>query len=214
MLAAGLIVTAFVRPFAPLRVAAAVLCGLGIAVVLGHGFAPDEPTREIREVAAGGYVALFALAAGATGALATWPRRGGTALLVAAAVGIVGALLSGWGDDGVIVLFGALEKLRAVGSGPDGFARWRMLDVALLALAAGLLLAAAVRPPRAVSAALAVGALAAAGCIVVGMRDQLWVDEGVAMGAAKGPVVALLALLAGLGGLALVRPRAPAARAG
>jgi hypothetical protein len=190
-------------PRAPLRLAVVVLCGLGIAVVFGHGFAPDEPTPELREVAAGGHVALAALAAAGVGALAPWSRRGGAALLVAAAAGLVGALLSGWGFEGGLRLTVGESSVAFYGPGsPDGFARWAVLDVALIALALALLVAAVRRLPLAVYAALALASLAVAACVVVGVEDQLWIDEGAAAGAAKGPVAALLALTAALAGLA------------
>lgn len=196
----------------PLRVAVVALGGLAIAVVLGHGFEPDEPTQAFLEVAAGGYVALAALAAAVIGALATWPRRGGALLLVAAAAGLLAALLSGWGVEGGFPLTPDPEsaadfrgEVVFYGPGsPDGFERWHVLDVALVALALGLV-ASAARLPRGMLAALAAGALAAAACIVIGVRDELWVDEGAAVGVAMGPLVALLALAAALAGLAALR---------
>jgi hypothetical protein len=207
VVAAGLVAAALSLR-AVLRALIVVLCGLGIAVVLGHGFAPDEPVSregEIASVGAGGYVALAALAAGAIGALAAWPRRGAVVLLVAAAAGIVGALLSGWGGDAHYFTFAPGEAVFDATDYPTGFERWRVLDVALLALGAGLLAAATGRLPLFARAALAVAALAAAACVLVGIRDQLWVDEGAAIGAAKGPLVALLALGAGLVGLVCTR---------
>ena len=219
VLALALLALAWRPSLAPLRVAVVALCGLGIAVVLGHGFAPDRPTRTPEEaggdVLAGTYLALTALALGAIGGLAAWPRRGGPVLLVAAAAGLVAALLSGWGGEGDIALFfGSLDDVRVFADYQNGFERWRALDVALLALAAALLVVASGRGPRAVRVVLAVAASAAAACVAVGLRGQLWVDEGIAYGAAKGPLVALLALAAAVAGLALVRPRAPAGRAG
>ncbi|HEX8207328.1 MAG TPA: hypothetical protein VF587_14800 [Solirubrobacteraceae bacterium] len=219
VLALVLVATAALRPRAAVRVVVAVLCGAGIAVVLGHGFSPDVPIRDeqdIRSVAAGGHVALGALAAGIVGALAAWPRL----LLVAAAAGLLAALPSGWGTDAVYFTFVPHQEVFDSTDYPNGFERWKVLDAALVAVAAALLLVAfagrvadrlASRPVRLV---LAAASLAAAVCIVIGIRDQAWADEGVAIGAAKGPVVALLALAGAVGGLALVRPPAPAARAG
>ena len=213
----ALVLIAAVRPIAPLRVLAVVLCGLGVAVVLGHGFAPDQPPRSEEDIGvdvlAGAYVALAALALGAIGGLAAWPRRGGAVLLVAAGAGIVAALLSGWGSpDGTAVFFGELDDIRVAEGYQDGFERWKLLDVALLAFALALLVAAVRRLPRVAYALLGAAAVAAAACVAIGMRGQLWVDEGIADGAAKGPLVALLALAAALAGLVLVRP--PAAASG
>ncbi len=217
--AAMVIAAALPRAGAAHRVLVAVFCALGIAVVLGHGFAPDAPPRsaeeDITDVLGGAYLALAALAAGATGCLATWSRRGGVVLVAAGAAGIVGALLSGWGsEDGTAVFFGSQDGIQIAADYENGFERWRLLDVALLALAAALLAAASGRLPRVVHLALAAAAVAAAACVAFGMRGQLGVDEGIAYGAAKGPLVALLALAAGFAGLAALRPRAPAARAG
>ena len=217
---AAVLVAAAVRPLAGLRAAAVVLAGLGIAVVLGHGFAPATPARTADEVGgdvlAGAYVALAALAGGAIGGLSTWPRRGGPLLLGAGAVGLVAALLSGWGnEEGVAVFFGRLDDLRIAADYDNGFERWRVLDVALLALAVALPAAGAMRRlPLVAHAVLVAAALAGAACVAIGMRGQLWVDEGIAYGAAKGPLVALLALAAAVAGLLLVRPRGRAARAG
>jgi hypothetical protein len=212
---AALLVVTVLRPTGILRVVAAVSCALGASVVLGHGFAPDQPAGELLRIRPGGYVALAALMAGIVGSLAAWPRWGGALLLMAAAGGLVGSLFSGWGlDEGLFVARpdGSFEGGDDVYA--NGFERWRVLDVAFLALAAGLLAAAAGRLAALARAVLAVAALAAAVCVVIGVRDQFWVDEGFALGAAKGSVVALLALTAALAGLALVRPRGPAARAG
>jgi hypothetical protein len=215
-LAAGLVALAFLRPRAPLGAAVAVLCALGVAVVLGHGFEPDD-ARVIGSVEAGPYLALAALGLGAIGALAPSPRHGGAVLLVAAAVGVGGALLSGWGFDGeYVVPFDARNRLPATlrdTPTPNGFERWAVLDVALLVLAAGLLLAAAGRAPKLLRTALAVACLAATACVLIGARDQLWIDDGVAQGLAMGPLAALLSLAAALAGLWVTR-RAPAARDG
>ncbi|HEV2785615.1 MAG TPA: hypothetical protein VGV67_04445, partial [Solirubrobacteraceae bacterium] len=216
-LAILLVASAALPGVTALRMVAGVLCGVGISVVLGHGFAPDEPTGEVLRAGAGGYGALGALSAGVIGALAAWARWGSVLLLVAGAAGIVAALLSAWGPEGdVLVLFGDVDRLAAQGAYEDGFERWRVLDVALLALAAGLVGAATGRLPRVGLAVLGLASVAAAACVLIGVRDQLWVDEGVAIGAAKGPLVALFALAAAVAGLALLRPRerAPAARAG
>ncbi|HEX2084981.1 MAG TPA: hypothetical protein VHF89_04810, partial [Solirubrobacteraceae bacterium] len=203
----ALLVVAVALPVAP-RPVVAVLCGLGIAVVLGHGLEPDELV--ILHVGEGPYVALGALAAGAIAGLARWPA----VLLVAAACGLVAALLSGWGRDWeAFEPSGALDAI----SYPNGFERWRFLDVGLLLLAAGLLLAATRRAPVALRALLAAASVAAAACVIVAGRTQLWHDEGLAEGAAMGTLAALLALAGAVAGLALVsrpREREPAARDG
>jgi hypothetical protein len=224
IVAADLVVTALLRPLLPLHVVVVILCAAGIAVVLGHGFAPDDPIRDerdIQDVGAGAYVALAALSAGAIGALATWPRHGATVLLVAGAVGILAALLSGWGSDAHYFSFTPGQSLVDSSPDPNGFARWQVLDAALVLLAIALVAAAELALPREALAGMGLASLAAAVCIVVGARDQRWTDEGIALGLAKGPLVALLALAWAIAGLALVRPPAsaeslpaPAAHAG
>ncbi|HEV2999097.1 MAG TPA: hypothetical protein VGW75_00055 [Solirubrobacteraceae bacterium] len=201
----------------------AALCSLGVAVVLGHGFEPRLPVRSLVEVGAGPYAALAGCAAGAIGALAAWPRGGGRLLLVAGAAGIVAALLSGWGFEGPVQvvaaaqgdgsLVGVLDLERGA---PTGFERWHVLDLALVALAAGLLAVAAGLARRAAALALAAGCVLAAACVTADAlsRSALWWgDGGVVEGAALGTLAALLSLAAALAGLAL-RRRAPAARAG
>ena len=214
VLAVALAAGAALPARARLRVPLAVLCGLGVAVVLGHGFEPRVPARTMQQVAAGPYLCLGALAAGAIGALWAWPRRGGVVLLVAAAAGLVASLFSGWGtEDGFLVLFGTLERLHV--ETPNGFERWRVLDVGLLVLATALLGAASGRAPALVRAALAVAALAAAVCVLVATHTTLWVgDGGAASGAPMGELAALVSLAAALAGLALIKPRERAARAG
>ena len=171
-LALALIAAAVRPPPAPLRIALVVLCGLGIAVVLGHGFEPRTPaTKGSADVHIGPYLALAALAAATIGLLAAWPSAGSVALLVAAAAGLVAALFSDWGREGDY----------------NGFERWHVLDVALLALALGLLVAAAGKAPRALRWLLALGALAAAACVLAASDTQIWIgDGGTAEGAAPG----------------------------
>ena len=206
VLAADLVAAALMPPLAAHRVVVAVLCGLGIAVVLGHGFEPDDSARAVPTVGPGPYLALGALAAGAIAALVPWPRVAGPLLLVAAAAGLVAALLSGWGAEGEqpltvgpdTVAFSSAET-------PNGFERWKVLDVGLVVLAFGLLVAAARRLPSPALAVLAVASVAAGACILIGSRTQTWVAEGLARGAAPGTLAALLALSAALAGLGLVR---------
>jgi hypothetical protein len=112
------------------------------------------------------------------------------------------------------VLFGSFDRLAGGDVYANGFERWAALDVALLALAAGLLVSASGRLPAAGRAVLPVAATAAAVCVLIGARDQFWVDEGFALGAAKGYVTALLALAAAVAGLAVVRPRGRGGRGG
>ena len=214
VLAADLLGAAATPPHAVHRIAVAVLCALGIAVVLGHGFEPRIGSEDLFSVKAGPYVALAALAAGVIGALVPWPRRGGVVLLVAAAGGLVAALFANWGGETrYIVLFGSEDLVS--GDGLNGFTRWAVLDVGLLVLAAALVFVASGRAPRLAIAACAVAAVAAGACVLVASRSTVWIGEGGgALGAALGPLAALLSLAAALAGLALLRRRAPAARAG
>jgi hypothetical protein len=214
VLAADLVVGALVlrRPVFAHSLVVAVLCALGIAVVLGHGFEPDAPTRNLPDLAAGPYVALCALAVGAVAALVPWPRRAAPLLLVASAAGLVAALLSGWGAEAIFLDAGGRDTTPY----PNGFERWHVLDVGLLILAAALLAAAPRRLPQALVAVLAAATVLAAACVAIGSRSQVWVDEGSAVGMAMGPLAALLALAGAFAGLALAtRPASsPAARAG
>jgi len=214
VLAAGLVGAAVTPPHAVHRIAVAALSALGIAVVLGHGFEPRIGSEDLFSVEAGPYVALAALAAGVIGALVPWPRRGGVALLVVAAAGLVASLFAGWGSKGdYVVLFFSSDVV--AGEDPNGFERWRVLDVGLLMLAAALLAATAGRAPRPLLAACAVASVAAGACVLLGTRSTLWTgDGGAALGTALGTLGALLSLAAALAGLALLRRRAPAARAG
>jgi hypothetical protein len=195
VLAAALVVAALRPPPAPMRIALVVLCSLGVAVVLGHGFEPrvDVGTGNIAtDVQIGPYLALVALAAGAIGAAGPLP------LLLAAAGGLVASLFSTWHGERM-----ALDD-RVTTSGENGFERWHVLDIALLLLAAGLLVAAAGRAPKALRALLALGSAAAAACILLASDTQFWVgDGGLARGASMGALAALLSLAAALGGLAL-----------
>lgn len=207
VLAADLVATAFLRPIAAQRAIVAVLCALGIAVVLGHGFEPDAKVDGFEHIAAGPYLALAALAAGAVGAVAAWPRKAAPLLLVVAAGGIVAALLSGWGIADRVDVQPGWTAYAPIGE-PNGFERWRVLDVALLALAAGLVAAASGRLPSAALAVLGVGAVAAVACVLAGARSRMWTgDGGAAEGIGMGTLAALLALAAALAGLALLRPR-------
>jgi hypothetical protein len=215
VLAADLVAAAFTPPHVVHRVLVAIFCGLGVAVMLGHGFEPrvdaDEPLTTVR---VGAYLALGALAAGFVAALAPWPGRAARLLLVGAAGGIVAALLSDWAggrtrydlEDG-----GYSEFVRSY---PDGFARWHVLDVALVALAVMLLVLAILgtRLPARVrtllSAAAFAGCLLAAACVLVANDGWMW-GSGFrwAWGLPPGTLAALLALFAGAAGLVLLRPR-------
>ena len=202
VLAADLVVAAFLRPSVALRAALAVLCGLGVAVVLGHGFEPRVRPSAFDDVGAGPYLALVALAAGAVASLVPGPRVAAPLLLVVAGGGLVAALLSGWGIGDVPLSVGG-DEVRLYAE-PDGLERWNVLDVALLALAAGLVVAAARRLPRAFGWALAAACVAAAACVLVGAETRAWTgDGGDAEALAMGPLVALLALAGALAGLAL-----------
>lgn len=198
----------------------AVLSGLGVAVVLGHGFEPRTPVPGgVTDAGAGPYVALAGCAAAALGALAAWPR----VLLVAAAGGLVASLLSGWGFENPVQVIASAEVAEAQLVGvldmapePNGFERWHVLDVALVALVGALLAVAGGLAPRAVTWASAAGCALAAACVAADAfaRSALWWgDGGAAEGAPLGPLAALLSLAAALAGLAF-RRRAPAARAG
>lgn len=186
----------------PLRIAVVVLCGLGIAVVFGHGFEPRVEVPDLSNVGVGGFVALLALLAGTVGAVAAWESRGGSVLLVAAAAGVVASLFAGWGIEAI--LFGPLDELARTDY-PNGFERWRLLDVGLLVLAAALV-AAALRPlPGAVHGLIAAAAIAAVACVGVANleRTQWMVGEGgIVEGAPLGAVGALLSLAGGVAGLA------------
>ncbi len=223
-LAAGLVASALLRPRVVPRTAMAVLCAVGIAVVLGHGFepraAPDDP---LPGALIGPYLMLGALAAGVVGAVASWPRAASRLLLVAAAAAIVAGLLTGWGGERISGplddLGGSYELIRGAS---DGFARWKLLDVALLGLAAALLVLALPAVARTLGrraatvavAVVAAACVAAAVCIVVaGNLTVRGAPRTPAAGLALGPLLTLLGLAAGVAGLAL-RPRAPAGRAG
>ena len=184
------LVAAAVRPPpAPLRDRrSSSSAGLGSRSSSATGSSLGSPDEGLGNVHIGPYLALAALAAATIGLLAAWPRAGSVALLVAAAAGLVAALFSDWGREGDY----------------NGFERWHVLDVALLALALGLLVAAAGKAPRALRWLLALGALAAAACVLAASDTQIWIgDGGTAEGAALGALVALLSLTAAVAGLAL-----------
>lgn len=221
-LAVGLVAAALTRPRVAPRVVLALVCALGVAAVLGHGFEPrvggEEPVTTVR---AGAYLCLGAIAAGFVASLAPWPDRFGRLLLLGAAGGIVAALLSEWGDARHVYPVengGNSEFFRAH---PDGFARWHVLDVALVVLAAALLLLGALwtrLPARAralVSATSFAGCVLAATCVLVADDGWIW-RSGFrwAWGLPPGTLAALLALFAAAAGLVLLRPRGRAARAG
>ena len=200
---AVVLVAAAARPeIVPLRIVAVILCGLGIAVVFGHGMEPRVEVRDLSNLGAGGFVALVGLTAGAVGAAARWPRL----LLVAGSAGIVASLFSAWGDDGgYLLVFGAVDRLAATDY-PNGFERWRLLDIALVALAAFLLLAAARPLPRIALALMGAASIASAACILIANVERTqWMagDGGVVEGAPLGALGALLALAAAVAGLAL-----------
>jgi hypothetical protein len=220
-LAAGFVAAAVLPPLPAFRIAVAVLGGLGVAVVLGHGLEPRVEVGDYEHIAAGAHLALVALACGAIAAVTPWPRRAAPVLLVAAAAGLVAALLSGWGYEAIDISPDLSPDGERVYSysyelvDPNGFERWHVLDIGLLLLAAGLLVAASGRLRGALRILLAVAGLAAAACVAVSGRSVLRLgDGGLAEGVPMGQLAALLSLAAALAGLALVRPRERAARAG
>ena len=218
VLGAALVVASLRPPRAAVLVPLAVLCGAGITVVLGHGFTPQDTRIDVPTVVP--LLALGALLAGVVGALAPWPRAGGTALLVAAAAGVVWSLFGRWGIEGdTLVVFGGLDRLDD--PEPTGWQHFAALDVALVLLAAGLLAAAALGPrvPRALWLALGAATVLALACVAVAWatRTGAWIDEARGTAAAsepRGATQALLALTAALAGLALLRPRGRSGRAG
>jgi hypothetical protein len=219
VLAADLVASGFLRPLVAHRIVVAVLCALGVAVVLGHGFEPrsadfDEPAHGVPEVLAGSYVCLSALVVGFVAALAPWPRRAGQLLLVAGATGIVVALFSSWSGEVMSERAGNAyaEWARAY---PDAFARWQVLDIVLVALVLGLLAVATGRAPRRLSVLLGATCVLAGACVAAGGDRGVWIGEnGFALGPARGSIAALLGLAASVGGLVLFTPRERAARAG
>ncbi|HEX8121671.1 MAG TPA: hypothetical protein VF549_10460 [Solirubrobacteraceae bacterium] len=195
------------RPVAAHSAILGVLCALGIAVVLGHGFAPDARTDGVVRVAAGPYVALAALGLGFIAAAWPWPRVGVPVLLAAGAGGLVASLFATWGTNPA---FGSAVE-------PNGWERWHALDVAFVALALALLGTASGRAPTWLAVACGAGAILAGACVVAAGFDQtgIWIDEGVAEGAPAGALAAGLALAGALAGLTLLAtPREPAERAG
>jgi hypothetical protein len=210
VLAADLAASGFLRPLVAHRIVVAVLCALGVAVVLGHGFEPrpdfDESAHGFPEVLAGPYVCLAALVVGFVAALAPWPRPAGRLLLVAGAAGIVVALFSGWSGEPMSERAGSTyaQWARAY---PDAFARWKVLDIVLVALVLGLLAVATGRAPRRLSVLLGATCLLAAACVAAGGDRGVWIGEnGFALGPARGSIAALLGLGAAIGGLVLFRP--------
>jgi hypothetical protein len=147
-------------------------------------------------------------------------------LLVAAGLLII-ALFAPWLEASTtnLVLFGAIDRVggffNALTAQLTGWQRWSALDIALAALAAGLVVAAWRRPPRAVRIALvAVAALCAACVVVAGLGDKTalprdlpgfepFVDvrESITLGPSNGPWIALAGLVLAIGALARSGPR-------
>ena len=125
--------------------------------------------------------------------------------LLLAAVALAVSLFLTWREpDGVF--FGALDLIAS----QDGFARWKLLDVGLLALAAALavlafLRATSRRVPRALGAVVAGAAVLAAACVAIAALDRDSVEVGTTVfevSPGPGPVVALGALLVAIVALA------------
>ena len=117
-------------------------------------------------------------------------------ILALAAAVLVFSLFIPWrepADD--LILFGAIDRLGDLSQ--TGWERWDVLDIVLVALAAGLLVWAA-RPNRVLGIMLGVAGLVAAGFIALnGFDGGAQVDPGLGPFVAMGALGTAVAVLAG-----------------